>query len=70
MTVFIFLSPQFIINHPDARDVIIECPHCATLWVVARDKAQIHVQHGTLFRSKIQALQALFLQQSLETDRT
>jgi hypothetical protein len=26
-TVFIFLSPQFLINHPEARDVFIECSH-------------------------------------------
>jgi hypothetical protein len=59
-TVFIFLSPQFIINHPDAHDVFIECSHRATLCVVTLDKAHIHVQHGTSFRSKIWALQAQF----------
>jgi hypothetical protein len=56
MTKFIFLSPEFIINHPDARDVFIECSHRATLHIVALDKAHIHVQHGMLFRSKIWAL--------------
>jgi superfamily II DNA helicase RecQ len=56
-TAFIFLSPQFLINHPDARGVFIECSHRATLCVVALDEAQIHVQHGTSFRSKIRALQ-------------
>jgi len=30
-TVFIFLSPQFLINHPEARDVFIECSHHTTL---------------------------------------
>jgi hypothetical protein len=62
MTVFIFLSPQFIINHPEARDrdVFIKCPHHATLCVVALDEAHIHVQHGRLCRSTIRALQALF----------
>jgi superfamily II DNA helicase RecQ len=57
-TVFIFLFPQFIINHPNARDVFIKCSHHATLHVVTLDKAHIHVQHGTSFRSKIRALQA------------
>ncbi len=28
-TVFIFLSPRFVINHPDARDVFIKCSHRA-----------------------------------------
>jgi hypothetical protein len=30
-TVFIFLSPQFLINHPDACNVFIECLHHTTL---------------------------------------
>ena len=59
-TVFIFLSPQFLINHPEARDVFIECSHCTTLCVIALDEAHIHMQHGTLFRSEIRALQVLF----------
>ncbi len=60
MTVFIFLSPQFLINHPDACNVFIECLHCTTLWVVALDEAHIHVQHRTLFCNEICALQAIF----------
>lgn len=59
-TLFVFLSPQFLINHPDARDVFIECSHRATLRVVALDEAHIHVQHGTSFRSEIRALQSNF----------
>ena len=59
-TVFIFLSPQFLINHPDARDVFIACSHRATLRVVAIDEAHIHVQHGTLFSGEIRALQSMF----------
>ena len=56
----IFLSPQFLINHPKARDVFIECSHCTALRVIALDEAHIHMQHRTLFRSKIRALQVLF----------
>jgi hypothetical protein len=60
-TVFIFLSPQFLKNHPKARNVLIECSHdCTTLRAIALDEAHIPVQHGTLFRSKIRALQVLF----------
>ena len=51
---------HFLINHTNARDVFIECSHQATLCVVALDKAHIHVQHGTSFRSKIRALQVHF----------
>jgi superfamily II DNA helicase RecQ len=59
-TFFLFLSPQFLINHSDARKIFIKCSHCTTLRVVALDKAHSHVQHGTSFRSEICALQALF----------
>jgi hypothetical protein len=60
MTLFIFLSPRFVINHPDAREVFIECSNRTTLWVVTLDEAHIHVQHGMSFRSEICALQTLF----------
>ncbi len=60
MTAFILLSLQFLINHPDTHDVFIKFSHPATLHVVALNKAHIHVQHRTLFRSKIRALQVLF----------
>ena len=59
-TIFIFLSPQFLINHPEAREVFIGCSHRTTLRVIALDEAHIHVQHGTSFRSEIRALQKLF----------
>ena len=52
-TVFIFMSPQFLINHPKAREVFIECSHRTTLRVIALDKVHIHVQHGTSFCSEI-----------------
>ena len=60
MTLFMFLSPQFIINHPDAREVFIDCSNRTTLPVVALNEAYIHVQHRMSFRSKIRALQTLF----------
>jgi superfamily II DNA helicase RecQ len=59
-TVFIFVSPQFLINHPEARKVFIECSHRTTLHVIALNEVHIHVQHGTSFRSEIRALQVLF----------
>ncbi len=59
-TVFIFLSPQFVINHPDTCDVFIDCLHHTTLQVVMLDEVRIHIQHGTLFCSEILALQSLF----------
>jgi hypothetical protein len=65
-TVFIFLSPQFLINHPEARGVFIKCSHRTTLLVVALDEAHIHVQHGTSFRSKICELQVLYFAKIFE----
>jgi len=59
-TVFIFMSQHFLIHHPEARKVFINCSHCTTLRVIALDKVHIHVQHGTSFRSEIRALQVLF----------
>ena len=59
-TVFIFVLPQFLINHPEAREVFIECSHCTTLRVIALDEVHIHVQHRTSFHSEIRALQVLF----------
>jgi len=59
-TVFICMSPQFLINHPEAHNVFIHCSHRTTLRVIALDKVHIHVQHGTSFHSEIRALQVLF----------
>ena len=59
-TVFIFITPQFLINHPKARKIFIKCSHRTTLCVIALDEVHIHVKHGTSFRSEIRALQVSF----------
>ena len=59
-TVFIFPSLQFLINHPKASDVLIECSRRTKLHVIALDEAHKHVQHRTSFRREIRALQVLF----------
>ncbi len=53
-TLFIFLSPQFVVNHANAREVFIQCSHHTTLRLVALEEVHIHIQHGKLFCSKIQ----------------
>jgi hypothetical protein len=53
---FVFLSPQFLINHCNAPDVSITCAQEHTLRVIAIDEAHIHVQHGTSFRKEIHVL--------------
>ena len=59
-TFFVFLSPQFLINHRDALDVSIACAHDRTLRVIVMDEAHIHVQHGTSFHEEIRALRIEF----------
>jgi hypothetical protein len=57
---FIFLSPQFLVNHAGARDIFIQCSRCTTLGLIALDKMHIHIQHGMMFCSKIRALRVIF----------
>ncbi len=57
---FIFLSPQFLVNHSDAREIFIECSHRITLRVIALNEVHIHVQHRTSFHSEMCALKAIF----------
>ncbi len=60
LTLFIFLSPQFLINHNDALGVFVTCAQERTLWLIAMDKVHIHVQHGSSFREEICALRFKF----------
>ncbi len=53
---FIFILPQFLINHPKALSVFLTCTHNCTLLLIAMDEVHIHVQHGLLFHEEICAL--------------
>jgi superfamily II DNA helicase RecQ len=57
---FIFLSPQFLMNHQNAPHIFVTCMQEGTLCLIAMDEAHIHVQHGTSFRDDIRALQVDF----------
>jgi superfamily II DNA helicase RecQ len=59
-TLFIFLSPQFLVHHRNTLDIFLICAREHTLRLIVIDKAHIHVQHGTSFRDDIQALRAEF----------
>jgi len=59
-TFFIFLSPQFLINHRDALNVFVSCAHKRMLRINTMDEAHIHVQHGTSFHEDIRALRIEF----------
>jgi hypothetical protein len=53
---FIFLSPQFLINHQNTFNVFVMCAQERTLCLIAMDEAHIHVQHGTSLHDEIRAL--------------
>ncbi len=55
-TLFIFLLPQFLINHQNTINVFVTCAQERTLCLIAMDEAHIHVQHGTSFFNDICAL--------------
>jgi superfamily II DNA helicase RecQ len=59
-TLFIFLSPQFLVHHRNTLDIFLICARERTLRLIAIDEAHIHVQHGTSFRDDIRALRAEF----------
>jgi superfamily II DNA helicase RecQ len=59
-TLFLFLSPQFLINHPNALGVFVTCAQERTLRLIAMDEVHIHVQHGTSFLEEIRALRVEF----------
>ena len=55
-TNFVFLSPQILINHPDALKALLCAAGQRTLRLVVIDEAHPHVQHGELFRQECRAL--------------
>jgi superfamily II DNA helicase RecQ len=62
-TLFMFLSPQFLVHHRNTLDIFVTCARERTLCLIAIDEAHIHVQHGTSFRADIRALRAEFFTQ-------
>ena len=45
-TFFIFLSPQFLINHRDTLDIFVSCAHERTLRVIAMDEVGAALQNS------------------------
>jgi hypothetical protein len=56
LTLFIFLSAQFLINHHNVLNIFVTCVQEHTLCLIAMDEARIHIQHGTSFCDDIRAL--------------
>jgi hypothetical protein len=55
-TLFVFLLPQFLINHPDKLSIFVTCAHECTLRLIAMEEVHIHMQHGLSFHEEICAL--------------
>ena len=55
-TNFVFLSPQFLINHPDALKALLCAAGQRTLRLVIIDEAHLHVQHGESFCQECRTL--------------
>ena len=54
-TNFVFLSPQFLINHPDALEALLCAASQCTLRLVVINEAHLNVQHGESFRQECRA---------------
>ena len=59
-THFVFLSPQFLVKHPDAREVFLDAARRGVVGLVVIDEVHLHVQHGTSFRNDIHELRDVF----------
>ncbi len=62
-TLFMFLSPQFLVHHRNTLNIFVTCARERTLRLIAIDEVHIHVQHRTSFRADIRALRAEFFTQ-------
>ena len=59
-THFVFLSPQFLVQHNDARAVFIDAVKRRAVGIVVIDEVHLHIQHGTSFREEIRELRDVF----------
>ena len=67
LTLFLFLSPQFFVNHCNALDVFATCAQERTFCLIAMDKAHVHIQHMTSFRNYICVLSVEFFRRIFES---
>ena len=59
-TTFAFMSPQFLVHHREALDVLLGAATRRVLRLVVLDEVHVHVQHGTSFRDVIRDLRDVF----------
>ena len=59
-TIFVFSSPQFIVNHNDFRRVLIDAARARVLRAIFVDECHLYVQQGVSFREEIRVLTFVF----------
>ncbi len=59
-TNFVFLSPHFLVNHSDARNMFIGACASGVVSVVVVDEVHLFVQQGLTFRNEILDLRDIF----------
>ena len=59
-TIFAFLSPHHLVNHPRSLAAILRAAENGSLRSVVMDEVHLHVQHGTSFRHECRLLRTQF----------
>jgi len=59
-TVFLFCSPQYLVENNTFWNTLIQCNHKRTLRLVALDEVHLYTMHSQTFREAIRALQHIF----------
>ena len=61
-TMFIFTSPQQLVEHPFILDAILRCHARQTLRLVTIDEAHLYAMHGRSFRVAMRVLQRILFE--------
>ena len=69
-TMYLFTSPQYVVDHPIFLRTLLKCHERRTLRFVAIDEAHLYAMHGKTFRECIRLLQTSFFERvfGLEVD--
>ena len=59
-SLFLFVSPHFLVEHPEAAEALLDAARMRTLRLVATDEMHLLVQQGLSFRKQIRALRDVF----------
>ena len=64
-TIFVFISPQFLVFHRDALQVMLGAIDRRVLRTIVLDEFHLHVQHGESFRHQIRHLRDIFFRPAM-----